>query len=392
MNQQDTIPLFKVGEKQFKVQAKNNDDNYLSFKLEVEKVVDDGTDTVRKDIVWSDAEVVVLDSVKSGLGRSAENDFFTNVIEPVFDELKVPARVIRTENSKSVTEFASTFKPSAPTTIIIFLSGDTTISEFINALKPNEARKDNKERAHLWFLPLPFGTANAWATSLGIQNPVSAFGEFLQDKLSPKSFPLYKAKFPNGREVVFFIILSIGFHANLLHLCNEERFDNIGVEKFRIAAQEILQTYDLDYSLQLPAKLPTQHFAYFTLINTPFLEKTYMPSPSSDPLKSELHLLGYITAFDKTKLIEKIMRGYYNKPQEDISADGVVYQPFSDDFVVSFEDASDEDPNTKFEICCDGHLLNMRDLQVEGNNFDGKLQIEFLKDYSAFDLKVLTPK
>ncbi|SCU93501.1 LAME_0F04016g1_1 [Lachancea meyersii CBS 8951] len=393
MTQRSSIPLVTLNDKQYSVQVEAEDDHYLSFSLDIERAQDSGPPTFCKDLLCSDTEIIVLDSIKSGIGRTLQSDFCANIIEPIFKELQVPTRIYRTKSSDSVGQFASTFKTTASTAIFIFLSGDTTISEFLNCLDQTPTTANNSQKSPaLWFLPLPFGTANAWATSLGIKSPVAAFGQLLQNELSPQSFPLYKASFPNANEVVFFIIFSIGFHANLLHLCKEERFHNIGVEKFRIAAQEILQTYQLDYPLHIPSESSPLHFAYFTLINTPFLEKTYMPSPSSDPLKSQLHLLGYLTSFDKTDLVEKIMRGYRNKAQDDISRDGVIYRPLEDDFDIFFGQTPDTAPSTGFEICCDGHLLNMPDLQPEGKEFDGKVNIKFLKQYSAFDLKVLVPK
>ncbi|SCU94081.1 LANO_0E05622g1_1 [Lachancea nothofagi CBS 11611] len=388
MAEQTSIPLIQVANKRYKVLTESQNGQYESFSLESEVTGKDLPTTPDEIAFLRGKEIIVLDSVKSGKGRTAQNDFCSNVIEPIFHQLQISARIIRTYSQESVAQHAQSLAATNPTTIVIFLSGDTTISEFINNL--NQSCTDSSQKPSLWLLPLPFGTGNAWTTSLEIQCPVTAFGKFLQNKLSPKTFPLYKAIFPNQFEIVFFIILSIGFHANLLHLCEQHRFHNLGVEKFRIAAQEILESYKLDYPLIIPGQSSPSNFAYFALINTPHLEKTYKPSPKSDPLKSELHVLGYSAALTKPELIEKIMKGYSTKKGDDISADGVTYKPFASDFDITFDQQASSASKNAFEICCDGHLLNMIELQQEGADFDGRIKIRFLDQYSSFDLKVLT--
>ncbi|SCU84318.1 LADA_0D01046g1_1 [Lachancea dasiensis] len=388
MSQKTSIPLFSVAGKQYRVVVEARDDRVLSYNLESDSTA--VSDDVDKNGLLFGADIVVLDSVNSGTGRTKLGDFCRNIIEPVFKELHLESRTIRTQSPDSVTQLARTFKTTAKTTIVLFLSGDTTISEFLNNL-PQGSAGGLTGKSSVVLLPLPFGSGNAWATSLQILCPVTAFRNLLHNNLKPTRFPLYRATFPNSYEIVFFIIFSVGFHANLLHLCQEPRFDNLGVEKFQLAAQEILDTYRLDYSFHIPTKTTPVQLAYFALINTPNLEKTYKPSPMSDPLKQQLHLLGYSATLKQPDLVARIMKGYENKTGDDISGDGVLYEALESDFSITLRDTPESSSRTAFDICCDGHLLNMLQLQVKGAPFDGKISIKFINDYSDLDLQVLVP-
>lgn len=229
------------------------------------------------------------------------------------------------------------------------------------------------------------GTGNAWASSLSHVNPIESFGSYIGGSLRLSSFPLYRALFPNNYSIVFFIIFSLGFHANLLHACEDPELKKIGTERFKMAAQKILQEYDL--RLDISVGQFSNSYAYFAIINTTNLEQTYIPSPLSDPLKPELHILGYSSGLSTEKLTQEIMRGYQNKIGDGIGmTEGVTYRPLASNFDVVL-DYPENSPAYKFEICCDGTLLNFSEQQLE-NAYSNKIQIEFLTCYSPFSLKV----
>lgn len=386
MKQVAEVPLVSTAKTQFWACVETDDNKYTSFSL-VSRPNEYRDASLDPQLTRGQKDILIVDSIKSGTGRDSRNNFGKNVLEPLFTLLGIPHKVVRTQDSDAAGQLGHTFQPSTENTILIFLSGDTTISEFLNGLN---RRVFEGLRHTLSLVPLPLGTGNAWANSLGLRCPAASLSCFLQGQLTLRKFPLYKATFPNGFEMIFFIILSIGFHANLLHLCKQQRFQSLGVERFKIASQEILQKYPLEYRLQVSG-LPTRDYSYFALINTPNLEASYKPSPQSNSLRFQLHVLGYSSKLQQASLVSKIMKGYSNRAGDDISGDGVIYEPYNHALEVVFDQVPENVSNTYFEICCDGHLLNMLSLQPQGQKFDGRIRIQFLKNFTSFELNVMVP-
>lgn len=328
-------------------------------------------------------ELVVIDSTASGKGRSPQIDFYDIVMRPIFYQLNLVHTLIKTSSRDTITSYAKTLDIDRSYTIM-FLSGDTSISELINNLPKGIAK------SQLSVLPFPLGSGNAWASSLGILDPAETLGRFLRGNLSPRPFPLYKAVFPNGYSIVFFIILSLGFHANMLHACEAPEYKKMGNERFREAGTSVLTNYDLD--LDISVGEIEGSYSYFALINTPNLEPTYTPSPQSDPLRRELHLLGYSSSLPKDQLMARILKGYELKRGDELVQEaGTTYQPLTSDFDVRLNFNAGSSPDYKFQICCDGVLLNLLDLQTDDDVAKNTFHIEFTSCYSGFDLKVLSP-
>ncbi|QEU58766.1 hypothetical protein KDRO_B00290 [Kluyveromyces lactis] len=323
-----------------------------SYQLD-SKPLDDEKLLANKKFEYS-GELLIIDSVFSGSGRDKECDFATNVIAQFFEQVIVPYRLIRTTSKSSVIELASSIDSTRQYTVL-FLSGDTSISEFVNNLPLNHDC--------ISVLPFPMGTGNAWASSLKLMDPAVIFSQFVNGKLSCNDFPLYKATFDDGYVLKFFIILSLGFHANLLHLCEEDEYQKMGIERFRVASQRILREYKLESRVSIPNILEGS-FSYFALINTTNLEPTYMPSPNSDPLKSQLHVLAYQSSLDRVEFQKRVLMGYSNTKHSNILQNGTFYKPLPFCFNVEVLDAPSQKSN--FEVCCDGQLLNL--LELKGNN------------------------
>lgn len=376
-------PLLQIGSTLYSVDIEKDGSVYSSFVLKAEKL-----STVSPSLISlpsANSELIILDSVMSGIGRKTQADFSTQVIKPILEKLGAEHKIIKTKSSTSIAEFAREIEPSKSYTII-FLSGDTSISEFLNHIP---AQNSNSKYA-LNIYPIPMGTGNAWASSLNLKCPVESFQKFLKNDLIASEFPLYRASFPNGYSTIFFIILSIGFHANLLHLCNHSKYKVMGVERFKAASAQIFKNYDLKYKVSIPNRV-SGCYAYFAIINTPNLEPTYKPSPLSDPLTSALHLLGFESSLESSELIKRITRGRTAQKGDDIMDTGVIYEKLEKDFDIVVEHSPSTSDRTKFEICCDGQLLNLLDMQGTEGSFDGTIKVSFLQDYSPFNLKVLSP-
>ncbi|GAV55639.1 hypothetical protein ZYGR_0AY00310 [Zygosaccharomyces rouxii] len=369
------------GASEYYVSFAKDGSKYISFQLEKSNAKQYSRASKRTD----DSKLIVLDSVKSGIGRNGDNDFYSIIIAPILKELNWSHRYVKTTSRDSIKQFAQELDPSQDYEIWI-ISGDTTISEFCNHL-PNKKPTRNLLR----ILPLPMGTGNAWANSLGFNSPITAFRNYLNGKLKPKDMPLYRAILPNGFSVIFFMIFSLGFHANLLHACENPKYAKMGAERFKIASQTILERYVLDLNISLDGL--QRSYAYFALINTPNLEATYKPSPRSDPLEKELRLLGYSSNLERQKLVGKIMQGYQNRPNEDLPTDeDMIYKSITHDFTLVLNQPLANISRHDFEICCDGILLNLLDYQsTDKHKPSNEIRFQFLNNHSSFQLQVYSP-
>ncbi|CDH17436.1 uncharacterized protein ZBAI_09224 [Zygosaccharomyces bailii ISA1307] len=368
-----------VGDEEFYVRSHKVGSKYTFFDLQ--RIP---TKVIAKNpfIISNDTKLIVLDSVNSGAGRTERNDFYKIVMKPLLDKLVLSHDLIKTTSHDSISVFAKSLDPHQSYAILV-ISGDTTISEFFNNLP------QGPPRGQICLLPLPMGTGNAWASSLGLDSPVTAFHNFLAGRCKPNRIPLYKAIFPNGSSIVFFIIFSLGFHANLLHACEEPKYAKMGVERFQVAAKDILEKYDLD--LSITAAGITKSYAYFAIINTPNLEAAYKPSPLSNALEQELRLLGYSSALKGPDLWEKIMQGYENKAKQMLPTnDDVIYKSIKKDFEVTLNYSPENSSRSKFEICCDGIVHNLLDFEPPTKPCEiyNNIHIQFLHEYSCFTLQV----
>ena len=424
------IPILKINkDSTIWVNSITGKDDDTKFALEILK---DGNDSFQnlpllttKSHLTS-ADITVVDSIMAGKTREKRGDFYKDVIKPIFELLEIGKfTYFETTDKKSVEKFASNFlqKTSTDTSngqttvpkdrrrhIVIFLSGDTTISEFLNNLHLPSAHGIQ----HIDILPLPLGTANAWSsimsgsTQANEQNKIpqnvsyapviQLFHNFLYNNLLPRHFPLYKINLSNDKlspkTIYMMIIFSMGFHANLLHLTtNDPKYSTMGLERFKLASEIILEKYDLDVHLKVSEDKNKQivvgGFAYFALINQSNLEPAYKPSPLSKPFEQSLQMLGYTSKLTKQQLVEAIMKGY-NPDSKTIvdyyrATDGIVYEKIASDITIEINEKFE--PNTgnlKSQICIDGYLFDYKDLnpsattderEAEGKDHPYKINI-----------------
>lgn len=355
---------------------------YVKFELVEEEGVDVA---LPRKVNTSDEKFIIIDSVKSGIGRNYQNDLAKNVIIPIFNKLKIEYEYIRSTHPNFIKEFGETFNEKYNSRLVseysvCFISGDTSISEFLNELE--SGKKFGTTERNINILPLGMGTGNALANSLKLKCPVEALRLFLADKLSIHSLPLYKVIFPDDSSIIFFIILSMGFHANLLYKSNDAKYQPMGVERFQLAAKEIMTDYKLNQTISVIDVQDNElknDYSYFALINVPNLEAHYLPSTKSNIFQSELHLLGHLSSQPRDQLMEKILKGYSNKIGDEIKGGGTIYEPFEDDLTISLpieKNVSDMDRH-KYEICCDGLLYNLLDFKASDNSRINVMKVKF---------------
>ncbi|KAL6950797.1 hypothetical protein ACO0QE_000078 [Hanseniaspora vineae] len=269
----------------------------------------------------TNAHITVVDSIMAGKTREKRGDFYKDVIKPIFKSLGIENQTyFETIDKKSVEKFATNFIQKTSTKlqaiqrhIVIFLSGDTTISEFLNNLEiPSQCGIQ-----HIDILPLPLGTANAWSS---IVNP---------------------------------------------------EYSTMGLERFKLASETILKEYDLNVHLKVStdqdSKVIDDGFAYFAFLNQSNLEPNYKPSPLSKPFEQSLNLLGYTSKLTKDKLVEAIMKGYNPDSQAIVDyyreTDGVIYKKFNSNITIEIDEVFEPiGENLKSQICIDGYLFDYKDL------------------------------
>ena len=365
--------------------------SYTSFQLYQNETESDSKNNTDFKWLTDQQKLVVIDSVNSGKGRTDKNDIYSIVIRPIFERLKLRHEYLKTTSEESIKDFAEHGIDSTKNYTIVFISGDTSISELFNNLKHRNKMGDLRT---LSILPIPMGTGNAWSSSLGLTSPLHAFDNFLHGNLRSSEFPLYKAIFPDETSILFIIILSLGFHANLLHACNVPNFLKIGIERFQLVSKTILETYDLNISMT--TNNTTKEYAYFALINTPKLEPNYIPSPQSDALESRLHVLGHLKIASREQLTERIMQGYQNRIGQKLKSDSITYYELLDipkngtDITLNNDPISS--PSYKFEVCCDGYLFNLDQMKSSSSLNNNKIHINTVKDELCFNLNVFSTK
>ena len=382
----ELVHLLDIFGKRLSVEIARDGWRYKAFNLLVKDNLQPPSSALNPPTCSLDThtELYVIDSVKSGTGRTPETDFYGKVIKPVFKTLNLKHTYLKTTSPTSVASFASGLDCTR-SYMMLFLSGDTSISEFLNNLPKGGPETPNPQPT-LSILPIPMGTGNALASSLGYMSPVDALRQFLTSPTKLANFPVYSVTFPDKTKTYFFIILSLGFHANLLHLCtNSPEYLKMGVERFQIASSHILDTYDLNLHLSLRRVKPSHKgtneettneelladgtYAYFAIINTPNLEPKYIPSPLSNPVSKQLYLLAYSSGLDSETLVNNIMQGYHNKVGspigQDLEKNGITYLPLLEDFKIElqFSGPNGQDPSYKAEVCCDGLLYNLERFQ-----------------------------
>ncbi|KAI5957392.1 hypothetical protein CANMA_004396 [Candida margitis] len=348
-----------------------------------EKTVDKpDTTTIIKSLPSSltEKEVYIIDSINSGIGRSDKRNIYTHIIEPLFRSLDIKHEHLKTENAKSISEFASSFRNHDAT--VIFLSGDTSITEFINALNSSEG-------GSISIYPIPVGTGNSFALSLGLTDPVKSIVQLLQaDKESP--LYLFSAKLPTGTRYLvqdelqeevtsptnFIVVFSWAFHASLVADSDTQELRKHGIERFKIAAQHNLsreQKYEAD--LLINDELIKGPFAYWVLTPSRKFEPTFDISPKGNIFEDNLYLIAFRTKPGDDRYIMDIMKQVYDGGSH-IDNPDVIYREITakDKVVLNLKHSKEL---LKRRFCVDGSIIALPALeessitiQVKDNTID----------------------
>jgi diacylglycerol kinase family enzyme len=160
----------------------------------------------------------VLVSSKSGAGLA--ESAFDNLLEPLFQEFEITFSIHKTSSKTSHKEFVKDiiFSSSKENIIVIF-GGDTLVFDVLNSLPKNPHIAEGPQ---ITLCPIPCGTGNALATSLGITTIPIGISRTLglaKPVSSLVRLPTLRiAIHESGREQVIYaaVVCSWGLHASLV--------------------------------------------------------------------------------------------------------------------------------------------------------------------------------
>lgn len=302
--------------------------------------------------------VLVIDSTHSGTGRSQRaKDIYANILQPVFACLQVKHTYIKTESDSTIRELASTFAVKDAATII-FISGDTSITEFINALPPVTVA------TKLTIFAIPAGTGNSLALSLGYASVCDGVQRLLSTHSSTIPLNMYRVKFPTGtmssvHEMLFLLVLSWGFHASLVADSDSPEMREKGLERFQIAARHNLKRPQ-QYAGKtiLDGESINGPFAYWLVTLVQRFEPTFEILPRGRIEDSNLYLISFNSeSSDDGKYIMDIMTQVYDKGSH-ISNPKVTYREVQKGQILKLE-LSPTKSTVPHRFCVDGTIVTV---------------------------------
>lgn len=339
-------------------------ENNGEFSLEVAYVSTPPGDITQIDIdsiPHLKDEVTIIDSVLSGTGREQQKDIYHLIIRPIFELLGVKYDYLATSDRNSVKEIARSIKLTGDKTII-FLSGDTTVSEFINSLPKAETQSD------LNIIIIPCGTGNSLSLSLGIDDSISSVISMLQGTKQPLN--LYNVDLPRGSyflfqdvqteikgPLLFLSVFSWAFHAAIVADSDTKELRKLGVDRFKVAAMKNLEKEQKyhgsvvidDTSIEGP-------FAYWLVTGAKRFEKTFEILPNGDLTNTSMYMVA-IDSANSGNLMDIMMEVYDHGSH--IKDSRVVYKEILKNQQIMLRLGAD----TENRFCLDGSIIVIPNLE-----------------------------
>ena len=164
---------------------------------------------------------------------------FSNLLRPLFNKFNIPFSSHKTYSETSHISYFSGIKcPSSKDNVIVVFGGDTVIFDVLNSLQNNYFVSPEHR---ITLCPIPCGTGNALATSLGIKTiPMGISRTFGLSKPSNERerLPLLKITIrEQAKERVIFasVVCSWGLHASLVADSNApEMRREYGAQRFQV--------------------------------------------------------------------------------------------------------------------------------------------------------------
>ncbi|KAJ6259626.1 hypothetical protein Dda_5264 [Drechslerella dactyloides] len=307
------------------------------------------------------SQIHVVVSTNSGL-RGAQA-YYDGLLAPLLSYLGVRHTIHTTSSPTSIGEVTAAITSNGLDNLVILLSGDTGVTEYLNALPLASSQKTT-------LCILPLGTANAFASAHAL-----SLRSLLHGK--PTAFPTYTATFsPGCREhgeplteslnkttsIRGCVVASYGFHASIVGGAETPEYRSHGMAKFRMVAEEIMkgtflggagkgfQPYHARVS-GVTAATGTAH-SYLMLALVDRMEPTFVISPKSKD--GEVWAL-YTGDIGGEALIGTVIKGAYAGGVHVERTDIVGYEK-STGFKI--DKMTDVEPWRRW-ICCDGRFVEV---------------------------------
>ncbi|KAI3404619.2 hypothetical protein KGF56_002564 [Candida oxycetoniae] len=401
--------------KKIQVDLSENETGYLLSSFEKDSIVNN-TESVSSSLVDIVEEipfslrankVLIIDSLKSGTGRSDDKDISRSLIEPLFQLLEIEFTLFKTKTARSIEEIAKSLEPV--NTTVIFISGDTSITEFINGLGKIQ---DDFKPVSISIFPIPAGTGNSFALSLGLANQLSAVAQlFKSTQLSP--LYLYNLKLPQGSyhlvqneaknlinsNMRFIVVFSWAFHASLVADSDTPNLRKYGLKRFQIAAQNNLsrvQEYQGDVIIKSASgreEIIKGPFAYWLLTPAQKFEPTFEISPRGNILENCLYLVAFRTKEEERKkdnsssgtgnYIMDIMTEVYDGGKH-IENPNVIYKKINKGDCVNLLTKNSKELQQR-RFCVDGSIIAL----PETNNHEIEIQVGDNKEEHGWNLYII---
>ena len=377
----ETIDPYKIKDEERMIRWKSATDNNNNSNLSNQG--EDG----KSEQFSKYSQIYIVNSIKAGKTSNYElrlKNEFASLYYDVMKRYNPNTNIIETDSADAVFELGVKIKKKwessnkKTSTLVIILSGDTSISELLNGSTLDPI---------LHILTVPVGTANALFLKLfklpkGIklcEDPKQekrqiisdSFLRFVCGDLELINVPFYTISNKQGTELSKSILLTTtGFHATLLKVASSPEYKKYGVERFVKASGEVINNYKLDNNVKLYNSEGKIYYngesSYFGIFSTGRLEPTYDISPKSD-LKNRA-FLSIKENEDRKSFVDKIMYGYGDEKVllENFEKDeNVAYEKvdLQDELYLEVTNKDPTDSKRDVSICVDGLILNNEDIR-----------------------------
>lgn len=337
-------------------------DEESQFKLDIFPLESAQTEKVKiiniENSILKESRNLIIDSIGSGTGRFSSHNVYRQVIKPLFEEFGLHYDYIMTKHENSIKDIASSVERKLDLNVI-FLSGDTSINEFINNLAPTD------KNLKLTILPIPCGTGNSLSFSLGIESKLASVERLFYSNEAPLF--MYQAELPTrskffrqgseveiNRPLQFLVVVSWAFHAAIVADSDTEEMRKHGIERFKMAAIKNLEQKTIyEGDTKVNSELIQGPYAYWLLTPATKFEPTFEILPKGSIRENSLYLVAVEAPYVDSLM--EIMYEVYDKGNH-VNDKRVIYRKIDQDSEVILQMRS-----APKRICLDGDVIYLPD-------------------------------
>jgi diacylglycerol kinase family enzyme len=346
--------------------------------------------TIPSHLQSADKPPVIQVVISTGSGTGKAKTVFQNALQPLFTYIGLEGiEVYETESAQTITELAQTkfinHAAEGVPQIIILLSGDGGLIDILDIFYKSKQTLKVPPNIAL----IPCGTGNAMASSIGLRSgPIPGLSTLLRGTPSP--IPVFGARFSPGSQFVVdegrqrtpiesdsddaayrtihgAVVASWGLHAALVADSDTFEYRKFGIDRFKMAANELLYPSDGSPAHRFKGKITmtlrkeghdgdvrreiveSDEHMYALAAMVPRLEKEFLISPESVPLSGEMRFIrfGPMSPEDALQLMTLAYQGGKHVMEETVTY--VDIEGLRIDFL--------EDEERWRRVCIDGKIV-----------------------------------